>query len=113
MHEMSLAEGIIQLVEETARREAARTVRRVVLEIGQLAAVDGEALRFCFDAVAAGGVARGATLEMIAVPGAGRCADCGRTVPLPERLAGCPACGGYRVTPTAGTALRVREIEIE
>ena len=39
MHEMSLAEGILQLVEETARRESAQRVTTIVLEIGQLSAV--------------------------------------------------------------------------
>jgi Zn finger protein HypA/HybF involved in hydrogenase expression len=36
MHEMSLAEGVLQLVEDTARRENAQRVKLVVLEIGRL-----------------------------------------------------------------------------
>ena len=48
MHEMALAEGILQLVEETAHREHAREVKLVVVEIGQLSNVEPEALKFCF-----------------------------------------------------------------
>ena len=51
MHEMSLAEGIIQLVEDAARADGCNKVKVIWLEIGQLAAVEKEALRFCFDAV--------------------------------------------------------------
>ena len=113
MHEMSLAESMIELVEAAAERAQAVVVRRVVLEVGQLASVDVAALQFCFEVVAKGGVARDAMLEIKVVAGQGCCSDCGQTVALPDRLAGCPACGSYRVEPTAGTGLRVCEIEIE
>jgi hydrogenase nickel incorporation protein HypA/HybF len=46
MHEMALAESVIQIVEETARRNAAAGVRAVWLEIGRLSHVEPEALRF-------------------------------------------------------------------
>ena len=113
MHEMSLAEGILQLVEDTARRESARRVKTVVLEIGSLASVEVEALRFCFDAVTRGSLAEGAVLEIQTVAGAGWCLPCGETVPMAELYGACPRCGSYQVQPTAGTEMRVKEIEIE
>ena len=50
MHEMSLAMGILQIVEEAAREQRFGRVRSVWLEIGDLAAVEADAMRFCFDA---------------------------------------------------------------
>ena len=64
MHEMSLAESILQIVEETARSSAADQVRAVRLEIGTLSHVERDALRFCFDAVTRGTLADGARLEI-------------------------------------------------
>ena len=113
MHEMSLAESVLELVVAAARREAATRVRLVVLEIGQLAAVEPEALRFCFDAVTRDTVAAGATLEIDEVPGSGWCEQCAATVPMAERYAECPQCGGYPLQATGGTEMRVREIGIE
>jgi hydrogenase nickel incorporation protein HypA/HybF len=113
MHEMSLAEGILQLVEETARREAATRVKLVVLEIGRLSMVEPDALRFCFDAVARGTLAEGAALDIEEVPGAGWCMQCAATVPMGERYATCPTCGSHQLQATAGSEMRVREIEIE
>ncbi len=113
MHEMSLAEGILQLIEETARREQVNRVSAVCLEIGQLASVEVESLRFCFDAVVKGSVADGARLEIIDVPGTGWCLDCSEAVPMTDKLSGCPRCGGYRVQVTGGTEMRVKELEIE
>ena len=113
MHEMSLAEGVMQLVEETARRENAHRVKLVVLEIGKMSSVEPEALRFCFDVVTKGGIADGATLEIDHVPGSGWCMHCAVTVPMEDLYGACPQCGSHQVQATGGTEMRVREIEIE
>lgn len=113
MHEMSLAEGVLQLVSETARREAASCVKTVVLEIGKLSAVEPEALKFCFDAVTQGTIAQGAVLEIIAVPGVGWCLVCNATVAMEELYGACPKCGNHQVQTTGGNEMRVKEIEIE
>lgn len=113
MHEMSLAEGVLQLVEETARREGAKRVKLVVLEIGRMSSVQPEALTFCFDVVTRDSVAEGAALEIVDVPGAGWCMQCAATVPMTELYGSCPSCGSHQVQPTGGTEMRVREIEIE
>ena len=113
MHEMSLAEGVLQLVEETAQREKAQRVKLVVLEIGQLSSVVPDALRFCFEAVTRDSIAQGARLEILETPGAGWCASCGVTVAMTALYSECPTCGSYHVQPTEGTEMRVKEIEIE
>ena len=113
MHEMSLAMGILQIVEDAARAQNFQCVRSVVLEIGELSAVEPEALCFCFDAVTRGTPAEGATLNVIAVAGQGLCFNCHKTVPLAALYDPCPACGGYPVEATGGTEMRVKELEVE
>ena len=112
MHEMSLAEGVLQLIEDAARAQEFSKVTAVWLEIGQLAGVEADALRFCFDAVTRGSLAEGAQLEIIATPGSGWCRQCAATVALSEVFAACPQCGSYPLQVTAGTQMRVREIEV-
>lgn len=113
MHEMSLAEGVLQLVQETALRERALRVKRVVLEIGSLSSVEPDALKFCFEAVTLGSALQGAVLEIVLVPGAGWCLACAQAVPMSALYTACPQCGSYQVQPTSGTEMRVREIEID
>lgn len=113
MHEMSLAEGVLQLVESTAEREQARCVKSVVLEIGALSAVEPEALRFCFDAITRGSVAEGARLDILLLPGQGICLACTAEVPMNERYGSCPHCGSHQMQATQGLSMRVKEIEIE
>ncbi|MDO9143922.1 hydrogenase maturation nickel metallochaperone HypA [Rhodoferax sp.] len=112
MHEMSLAEGVLQLIEDAARRDQFNKVSAVWLEIGQLSGVEPEALAFCFDAVTRGTVADGARLEIITLPGQGWCEACARTVPLTEVFGECPQCGSYPLQVTAGTDMRVKELEV-
>lgn len=110
---MSLAEGILRILEENGRTQAYRRVKTVWLEIGRLSHVEPEALRFCFGAVTRETLADGATLEMIMIDGQGWCHDCARQVAIGSHYDACPHCGGYRVEATAGTEMRVKELEVE
>lgn len=113
MHEMSLAENVLQIIEESARSQNFRRVRCVVLEIGRLSSVEPDAMRFCFDAAMAGSIADGARLEIVESEGRGWCAQCASDVPLVALYEPCPHCGGYQVSVTGGDLMRVKELGVE
>ena len=113
MHEMSLAEGIVQLIEETAAAQGFSQVKTVFVEIGRLSSVEPEALAFCFEAVIRGSIAEGAKLEIIDVPGTGVCLSCGKEVPVAALYDPCPLCGDYQLRVTGGTEMRVKELEVD
>ena len=113
MHEMSLAEGVLQVIEDSARVKGFSRVKTVWLEIGELAGVEVEAMRFCFDEVAKDTLADGARLEIVATEGRGRCLSCGKNVSIRLRYDPCPLCGGYPVEPVGGLEMRVKELEVE
>ena len=112
MHEMALAEGVLQLIEDASRQQDFSRVTAVWLEIGQLSGVEVEAMKFCFDAVTRDSVADGARLEIIALPGVGWCMDCSKNLPMTEVFGECPQCGGHRMQVTGGTEMRVKELEV-
>lgn len=112
MHEMSLAQGALQLIEDAAQRDGFQKVVAVWLEIGQLSGVEPEAMRFCFDAVTRGSVAEAARLEIIVTPGQGWCMACAKTVPMHEVFGECPICGGVQLQVSGGTEMRVKELEV-
>jgi hydrogenase nickel incorporation protein HypA/HybF len=64
MHELSLAGGIVQLVEDAAVRERFSRVRVLRLEAGTRAGVDVRALRFALEATAPGSCLEGARIEI-------------------------------------------------
>ena len=113
MHEMSLTESILELIEDEAKKGGFTKVKLVRVQVGALSSVIPDALQFCFEAVTKGSIAEGAVLEIIDVPGQGWCLDCGKTVPLEERFGACPECGNYHVQMTAGAEMRLHELEVE
>jgi len=113
MHEVSLIESVVALVEDERRKQDFSRVRMIKLRVGAIGHAEPDALRFCFDAVTSGTIADGARLEIEMVAGAGWCAECRRTVALGERFAACPVCGSARVRMTAGNELAVAEMEVE
>lgn len=113
MHEMSLAESMLQIVEHAARSQDFRRVKVVWVEIGRLSCVEPEALNFAFEAVAHGSVAHGARLEIVEMAGQGVCLECSAEVELAARLDACPACGSHKLRVTGGEDMRIRELEVE
>lgn len=112
MHEMSLAEGILQIIEDYAEAQRFERVSAVVLEIGQLAGVEVEALRFAFEAVSRDSLAQGAELQIVDIPGNGWCLGCSQSVPITQLYDACPRCGSYQVQAVGGTEMRVKELAV-
>jgi hydrogenase nickel incorporation protein HypA/HybF len=110
MHEMSLAGGILRVVEDAAAREHFSRVKRLTLEAGALAGVEVRALRFALEAMTPGTVLDGAAIEIDEPAGAAWCMACSETVTIATRADPCPNCGGWQLTPTGGTELKVREL---
>lgn len=114
MHEMSLTEGMVRILEEQAATHGFARVKTVWLEIGELSQVDPDSMLFCFGAIAKGSaVAAEAVLEIVRVPGAAFCLSCAETVPVSNRFDPCPQCGAFGLQVTAGGDMRIKELEVE
>jgi hydrogenase nickel incorporation protein HypA/HybF len=108
MHELGIAQEIVSIVAESARETR---VTRVVLEVGKLAAVLPDAVRFCFDLCSEGTVLEGASLVIIETPGRARCRACGGEVCL-ERPFGRCDCGSTDLDWLSGEELKIKEYEV-
>lgn len=113
MHEMSICESIVSVIEQQAVAHAFSKVNMVRLEIGPLAGVELEALRFCFDVVTRGGAAQNAVLEVIELPVQAWCMACAKKVCVKKRYDSCPDCGSYQVQITGGDELRIKDMEVD
>ncbi len=113
MHEMSLCEGVLQILEDNAKTQGFKQVKTVWLEIGALAGVEIEAMTFCFDAVTRGSLADKAKLEIIKKPGIAWCMKCSKNVEVLQRFDKCPDCGSYQLQVVAGDEMRIKELEVE
>ena len=113
MHELSIAESLVSLIEDESCSRGFSRVKRVGIKLGALGHVEPAALLFCFDVVTRGTIAEGAHLDLVTVPAAGWCSRCRRSVAMSQRYDLCPACGQSHVQMTEGDELRLTELEVE
>jgi len=113
MHEMAIAQGILDIVLTTAARHGAVKVGRIRVLAGEMTQVVPESLEFGFTAVAAGSIAQDARLEVITVPLEGKCGRCGRQFRIQRFSFVCSYCGSANVEIVAGRELMVDLLEVE
>lgn len=113
MHEMSLCEGVLQILEHQALQQQYRRVKTVWLEIGKLSGVEPDAMCFSFDVVMQGSIADQAKLEIIEIPAKAWCMQCMKIVQVEHRYDECPSCGGYQLQINDGDQMRIKELEVE
>ncbi|RLA16313.1 MAG: hydrogenase maturation nickel metallochaperone HypA [Gammaproteobacteria bacterium] len=113
MHEMSLCESILDILEQQAGEQNYHKVSTVWLEIGALSSVESDAMRFCFDAVMQGSIADKARLEIVTVQGQAWCSLCNKNVMIEQRYDTCPVCGDFHLQINDGEQMRIKELEVE
>lgn len=112
MHEMAIAEGILDIALSHARANEAQRIERIHLLLGELSGVETEALTLAFSSLVRGTIAEQAALTWTCVPLSGRCHDCGKERALRPQDCLCPDCGGGMEF-THGREMRVDYIEME
>ncbi|HET6489211.1 MAG TPA: hydrogenase maturation nickel metallochaperone HypA [Syntrophales bacterium] len=114
MHELSLVESILQIVDEFAAKEGFARVRALRLSCGKLSSVVPQALSFAFEVQSKGSRAEGAALELDILPAAIHCLACGKDIEVDHFEAQCPECKGYEVLLVGGTEeLKLIELDVE
>ena len=108
MHELSITQGIVESVCEAVPEGK---VLAVTVEIGKLSGVVPDSVRFCFDLCAQGTRLEGARLDILDVPGQGRCGSCQREMDMPGLVTTCP-CGNPFLEILRGRELRIRSVEV-
>ena len=113
MHEISLCEGILQVLESEANKQGFSKVKTVWLEVGELSSIEPEAMLFGFEVVTRHSLATGAKLEIIKIPGSAWCMKCAKTINIKHRFDECPDCGSYQLQATGGEEMRIKELEVD
>jgi hydrogenase nickel incorporation protein HypA/HybF len=114
VHELYLAESILNIVKEYAASNHFQKVNHVVLSYGRFSCIEPKALEFAFDVQAKGTSAEGAVLKFNVLPGHVHCFACQKDSEVTAHTAICPACGADEVLLTAGTEdLQVLELDVD
>ncbi len=69
MHELSIAETLVEMLAAEAARHRAEKILSVRIRLGRLSGIVSDALSFSFDVAAQGTIAEGARLQIDDAPG--------------------------------------------
>ncbi len=110
---MSIAQSILNIVQDEIARHGALRVIKVNLRVGEMTGIVPESLTFCWGLVSEGGPAEGSTLEIERVPLKARCRDCDSEFPVKGAVFECLGCGSSEIEITQGREMTLTSIEAE
>jgi len=90
LHEFSIVQSLLALIEENARQNNAKEVSKVVVKIGKLSGVEPHLLKMAFDTFKEKTICENAELEMIIQDVIARCEDCGKEFTIENNRFICP-----------------------
>ena len=114
MHELAIAQSIVEVVVARAAECNTAHVKGVRLRIGEASGVVADSLTFSFEMLASlEPILTGTKLLIESVPHRAWCRHCAREFTVTNFVAQCPACGEWSNEVISGTELQVLEMEIE
>ncbi len=112
MHELGIAQNILEIVQQAVPEEQTTAVRKVRIRVGQLSGVVPDSLDFCFGVIVSETKMRQAALAIEQVPTVARCRECRHQFQMEDLAFICPACKSTNLEMVSGKELEVMDIEL-
>jgi hydrogenase nickel incorporation protein HypA/HybF len=112
MHELSIAQSIIDIVDETLNGENAKLLE-ISVEIGELVAVVPESLEFCYNVITENTKYSGSKLDITILPLKSKCKNCKKEFQIEKFTFICPYCESSELDVLQGQELKIRHLEVE
>lgn len=113
MHELGIATSILETVRTELEKHAGARPSRVGVRIGEIAAVNPEALRFAFEALTRETDLERLALEIEICPLRFRCKACQGAFEVKDFAPACPQCGAEQTECVGGDELEIAYLEVE
>ena len=112
MHELGIAQNILQIVRQAVPENNAADVRRIRIRVGPLSGVVPDSLEFCFNVVVNETEMPQAALEILRVPITSECKECRHRFQMSEMDFSCPSCKSANLELISGRELEIVDIEL-
>lgn len=112
MHELSLAQDIIETVKQNVTAAELPKVREIIVEVGAFSGVVADSLKFSFEAITSGTELNDAVMKIVDIPFCLKCNDCGNETSTEIPMLLCSICGSSNTQILSGDELRVKELKI-
>jgi len=113
MHELSVAQSIVDIIRQHVPEPELPNVRTVRLKIGTVAGIVQDSLEFSFGVITAETPLAQAALTVESIPFAIRCNKCGNESLNELGIILCSTCGSSDTRVIAGTEMQIAAIELE
>ena len=113
MHELSIAESLVKIVQEEMAKAGLKKLNSVQVKVGEFTHLVPDALQFCFEIVVRDTPLEGAALEIEVVPTTGFCNKCRKEFHVEGPLFVCPTCMGGDVEVEAGREMSIESIDAD
>jgi hydrogenase nickel incorporation protein HypA/HybF len=113
MHELSVTEGLLSIVNEEAKKRGVKKVAGINLVIGELASIVDDSVQFYFDILSKGTASEGAVLFFRRVAAEYECRKCNHVFEKKSYSYHCPLCGGKAIIMNKGQEFYIDSIEVD
>jgi hydrogenase nickel incorporation protein HypA/HybF len=113
MHELSIAQNIIEIIQQRVPEPEWKQVAAVRVKVGAVAGIVPDSLKFSFQAITAESALCNAQLITEHVPFRVHCLTCSATTENEDGFAMCGECESTDIQLLSGTELHVVEIELD
>ena len=113
MHEMGIANSVLDAVRSEMGRHPGTYPCKVGVRIGEMAAIDQDALRFCFEAMIQDTDLASLELAIEVCPLRYRCRVCAREFVVRDYDSHCPQCASLETAYISGDELEFAYLEAE
>jgi len=114
MHELSLVQSLLDIIEVQALEHGFEKVNSVKVSFGRIAAIDPQSLEFAFSVQSQGTLAAGADFIIDIKPLIIQCLSCGIKSEIESYEALCPACGAWELEIKSGNEdLQLVELDVD
>ncbi|NPA04278.1 MAG: hydrogenase/urease nickel incorporation protein HypA [Epsilonproteobacteria bacterium] len=115
MHEYSIVQSLLEIIEENAKRHNARAIKKVVVKIGVLSGVEPHLLEIAFNTFKEGTICKDALLEILIQPLVVKCKECGAISEFEVKnlFFECKECKGIDLEVLDGEEMILMSLEME
>jgi len=113
MHELGIAHSVLEAVRTEMGRHPGTYPSKVGVRIGEMAAIDPDALRFCFEAIIRDTDLESLALEIKVCPRRHCCRSCGHDFIVRDYDSRCPQCASLETMCISGDELELHYLEVE
>ena len=113
MHELSIAQSIVNIAENAAPKDYQAHITSVGLQIGELSGIEIESLKFALSVIKKDTILKDAELDIEIIEGLAECPTCNTVFPMHYFGCNCPNCGNYFIKVLKGREMKVLNITVD